>query len=443
MKYIITSAQKGATLNKNFWQNILKFKEVHNVDKIFLFVMTGRYKTDEVLHPSVATLPEIEIVNSYEALHEKVQAYDSKVLPQRVKPTLGLSDKLPMERSYVLPATKVRWDSISSLGTKPRFFTTTGSVTRPFYKLNTNQGVKAQEEHQYGFVFFESLNKREMLIRNIPADKSGNFYHLRHRFHNGLVTEGDYIECLNLGDWHTGQTNKIIRKKTIELIDWLKPKYVVFHDFFDGYSINHHNRKNLLDRVRSSNRNKDSLEDELKLVYKEMMFFAKKFPKVKFLIPESNHDVFITSWIDKKFWVDEYHNTLIGAKILPQLIDLRNVALEESLKLIGKMPENFKFFRENSTFRIRGWEVSQHGHKGSNGSRGSNNQFKRLNVKMMKGHDHTPFIGSNVISVGSSTNLEQDYTIGGPSSWGHAHGIIYPNGTATLYTMTARQPVVR
>lgn len=443
MKYIITSVQKGASLHKKFYDNLLTFKEKHNVDKILVFVMNGRYISDDMLHPSIATLPEIELINGKHKLANKVMAYDSKVLAQNIDPMRGLTDKLPMQYSYILPATKRRYKSNASLGSKPRFFVTTGAMSRPFYKEQTNIGKKAKTQHTYGFTYFEDKGRDKMFIKPIEADLQGNFYWLNERYKDGKMVTGNFVECLNLGDWHTGQTNIDVRKQTIKMIEELNPKYVVFHDFFDGYSINHHNRHRLLDRIRNSIRGNDSLEKELKILHKEMMFFAKKFPNVKFLIPESNHDVFIRTFIDDRHWFREEHNILMSAKILPQLIDLRNVALEEALKLVGDMPSNFTFFRENSSFRIRGIEVAQHGHKGANGSRGGLNQFRRLNLRQMSGHTHSPAIYENGVIVGTSTNLEQGYTIGGPSSWMHAHGVIYPNGTCTLVTLTAKQPVVR
>jgi hypothetical protein len=441
MKYIITSAQKGAKLNKNFWSNIQRFKKEMNVDKILVFVMNGRYKHDEVLHPSVATLPDIELINDYQQLHSKVFAYDSKVLAQRVKPLLGLSDKLPMERSYILPATKRRLESIASLGTKPRFFCSTGALTQPFYKLNTSQGVKAFEEHQLGFVYFDSLdNKKKMDFMSVPVDKTGNFFYETNHYHSGKIIRNIPAECLILGDWHLGQTNKYARIESIRQIEEFKPKYVVFHDIFDGYSINHHNRKKLLERLRDVRNKRNSLKKELEILKKEIEFFAKKFPDVQFLVAESNHDEFIKHFInDKHFFKDEI-NFEFAASLVSDLIDPEAIPLKVALDKIGELPKNFKFFSVTDSFRIRGWDVVQHGHNGSNGARGSRNTFKRLNLKAIFGHTHQIGIGSNWINVGTNTNLNQSYTRGGLSGWMHANAIIYQNKTATLKSFVARQP---
>ncbi len=443
MKYIITSVQRGARLHKNFYSNLLLFKKKHNVDKILVFVMNGRYVTDDVLHPSVATLDGVEFIYKSHRLARKVMAHDSSVLAQNIDPKRGLTDKLPPEYSYVLPGTKREYESVASLGSRPRFFTTTGAMSHPFYKEHTNLGKKALNMHTYGFTYFEDQGGSKMNVVPIAADKKGDFYHLNERYEKGKFRTGRFVEALIPGDWHFRQTNKEARAKTIKQIEELKPKYVTFHDLFDGQSINHHNRDNLLSRIRDASRSRDSLEKELKDLYKEMMFFAKKFPDVKFNVAESNHDVFIRTYLDKKYHHNEPHNYLQSIKILPNLIDLRNVALEEALKTIGDIPSNFNFLRENESFKVRGIEIGQHGHKGANGSRGGKNQFKRLNLRQITGHTHSPCIYVNGMIVGTNTNLEQDYTIGGASAWMHANGVLYPNSTYTLLTMTARQPVVK
>lgn len=441
MKYIITSAQKGATLNKNFWNNIQKFKKEMNVDKILVFVMNGKYKTDEVLHPSVATLPDIELINDYEKLHNKVYAYDSKVLAQRVKPLLGLSDKLPMERSYILPATKRRLESIASLSTKPRFFCATGAVTEPFYKLNTSQGVKAYEEHQYGFVYFDSLdNKKKMDMMSVPVDKSGNFFYETTQYHSGTITRGVPIECLILGDWHFGTTNKFARLESIKQIEEMKPKYVVFHDLFDGYSINHHERHKLLARLRSVKNRRSNLKKELQLLAKEIKFFSEKFHDVKFLVAESNHDEFIRTFIDDKYFMKDEENFQFACSLVNELIDPEAIPLKIGLEKVTTLPNNFFFYSIDDTKRVRGWDVVQHGHKGSNGARGSRNTFKRFNLRAIFGHTHQIGIGSNWINVGTNTNLNPAYARGGLSGWMHSNGIIYKNNTATLKSFVAKQP---
>ena len=303
-------------------------------------------------------------------------------------------------------------------------------------------GLQALAQHQYGFTYFQKEKGNKFEVYPLSADKTGNFHYLNEKYHTGRLTKS-YIEALVLGDIHHGVTNKYARQTYLKRIETLKPKYVILHDLFDAESINHHNRHRLLDRIRNASRSKDSLETELKSLLKEINYLAKRFPNVKFVVAESNHDVFLRTYVDSKYHHNEEHNYIQAITFIPQLIDLRNVALEEALKTVGTLPSNFNFLRENSSFKVRGVELAQHGHKGANGSRGSAMQFRRLNLKQISGHTHSPQIYENGMIVGTNTNLEQGYTIGGASSWMHADGILYPNGTYSLLTAVHKQPVVK
>lgn len=449
MKYIITTVQEGASLNKNMWSNVLAFQKKHNVDKILVFILNGK-NVEEVIHKDVAVLP-VEFIDGEHKLNEKVKAYHTKVLAQNVDPLLGQANKLPSEYSYVMPGTKVRYFSAPNIGVKARFYCSTGCITNPNYVtkfvssgLSSAKGLKAKEQHTYGFVYFQDEGGGKFDIYQVSADKSGNFYYLNEKYRNGKVTTGRYLEALTLGDWHTGDTNPEIREKTINMIDTLKPRRVVFHDLFDGYSINHHQKGNLLQELRTLSYSKDLLEDELREVAREIEFFSKRYPDVKFIVPESNHDIFIKTYLDKKLHHVEPHNYLQAIKIIPRVININSIVLKEALlTVMEEIPRNFIFLRENDPYRIggkiKGVAIGQHGHKGINGAKGTPSQFRRTNIKQITGHTHSPMLYENGMVVGTSTYLEVDYNIGGLSSWMNAHGVLYPNMTYSLVTLVAKQ----
>jgi len=67
--------------------------------------------------------------------------------------------------------------------------------------------------------------------------------------------------------------------------------------------------------------------------------------------------------------------------------------------------------------------MSNHGHLGASGSRGSINQFSRLATKTVTGHSHTIGRVGGAVSVGTSTYLKLRY-VKGASTWVQAHGIV-------------------
>jgi hypothetical protein len=72
-----------------------------------------------------------------------------------------------------------------------------------------------------------------------------------------------------------------------------------------------------------------------------------------------------------------------------------------------------------------------HGHYGPNGSRGNLKSFRRIGVKSVTAHEHSPGIDEGAYRVGTSTPLSRGYTHG-PSNWLNTHALIYPNGKRTL-----------
>jgi hypothetical protein len=79
---------------------------------------------------------------------------------------------------------------------------------------------------------------------------------------------------------------------------------------------------------------------------------------------------------------------------------------------------------------VNKWELGQHGDVGSNGSRGSLMQFRRLNTKVIVGHYHSPGRKDGAISVGTSTKLRVGYNNSGSSTWLQSHVIIHEDGKA-------------
>jgi hypothetical protein len=66
---------------------------------------------------------------------------------------------------------------------------------------------------------------------------------------------------------------------------------------------------------------------------------------------------------------------------------------------------------------------------GSNGSRGSLLQFRKLNTKIVVGHYHSPGRKDGALAVGTTTKLRVGYN-NGPSSWLQSHVIIHKDGRA-------------
>lgn len=432
MKYIITSCQYNAGVNKNLLANIQTFAKVNKVDKILTFLQAGKYKEEERIHPLIAE-SEIELIDREFKLNNNLKVYDTRILPQQINPFTGMNKKLSRDYSYILPSPKIRYKSIANTSIYPRAFLSTGMLTNPNYKDHTAHGRKAEEEHQYGFIYVEIINNKIFKPYQIEATKKGDFYFLNKRYSKGKVTS-IVPEALILGDWHNGDTDSWVRNESFKMISELSPKRIVFHDLFNGHSINHHEKGMLLSSLRNLRDKRSSLETEMTKVYQEVLLFAEKYKDKEIIVVRSNHDDFLEKYIQQKMFIDDPLNFLFTCKIIAQIVDERTVPLKEALSLIGKLPSNVRFMQQDESYRVRGIELANHGHLGANGSRGTPNQFSNLNLKMITGHTHSPELMANGMVVGTSTKLRLPYTHGA-SSWGHAHGILYADGKYGLLTL--------
>jgi hypothetical protein len=97
--------------------------------------------------------------------------------------------------------------------------------------------------------------------------------------------------------------------------------------------------------------------------------------------------------------------------------------------IINQKFPKFQTLGRSDSFVVKGWELGQHGDIGSNGSRGSLVQFRKLNTKIVVGHYHSPGRKDGALAVGTTSKLRCGYNIG-PSSWLHSHVIIHKDSKA-------------
>lgn len=423
MKYIVTNVQYDALVNQNFLRNISVFAKRHQVDKLVTFVQNGRYKDDDEIDKRVFEAG-FETVDSL-SLNTNLRLKDMKILAQQINPMTGMQTKLSRDSSYIMPSAKIRYVSVANTSTKPRAFMTTGNITKPNYKTHTAQGRKAEEQHQYGFVFVEVKNSRIFTTYQVEATKNGDFYYLNERYKDGKFTVAE-PEAIIFGDVHFGDTNQKALTHSKEVVRTLKPKRVVLHDIFNGHSINPHEKGHLLSSLRNLN-TRDSLENELKMVYSEIHKLADEFPKIQFLVAESNHDIFLERYLDSKDFIEHPQNFLHACKMIPEILKGKKPTLQIGLELFGELPKNFHFSKVDEEHRVRGVELAYHGHNGINGSRGTSSSFDRFNLRMITAHEHSPKLYANGMVVGTLTHLKLPYTKGA-GSWSHANGILYSDG---------------
>lgn len=427
-RFIITWAQNSTNVHENFIQNIEAYSKFIDAD---IHVIAGRYKNPT----SIFTDKDYDvwserIIQYLDAGRHEVHKHmsimsDVKIQPTAVDPMTGLQGMSGIN-SCVFGSPKVQMETIPVLeGNMPKLMMTTGACTVKNY-TDSKAGKKGEFHHTLGFVIVEIKNDEIFFSRQITATDDGDFTDLFYRVEDGQVSRINTIAAAILGDLHYGQHDERVIDKTLELFDILKPENVILHDVFDGLSINHHESKDPFIQFQREIEGTNSLKKEIE----EMLEGLKKFSKYNVSIVRSNHDDFLDRWLKNTDWrkANTLKNSIEYMEYSALLLkgDAPNGVIPY---LINQKYPEFRTLGRSDSLVIKGWELAQHGDIGSNGTRGSLLQFRKLNTKIVVGHYHSPGRKDGALAVGTSTKLRVNYNLG-PSGWLQSHVIIHHDSKA-------------
>lgn len=430
-RFLITWAQNNTSINKFLLSNMEIYADFLDAE---IHVIAGRYMNPTSLEGSKnrklkeSWSPELD--KYLDANRHDIHKYlsimsDIKVHPTAVTPMSGMEGVSGIN-SCIFGSPKVQMSTIPVLeGQKPKMMMTTGSITKKNY-TDSKSGKKGEFHHTYGFVVVEIKDDETFFTRQVTAKEDGSFYDLYYKVSNGVVSRIDSVAALVLGDYHVGDQDDVVIDRTLDMMSKIKPKHVVLHDVFNGSSINHHEMENPFIQHRKEQENTNSLKGEVD----EMLAELSKFKGYNVVVVRSNHDDFVDRWLVKTDWRKsstpknsieymQYSLALLSGEahkgVIPWIID--------------KHYPQFKTLKRSDSLIVKGWELAQHGDIGSNGSRGSLDQYRRLNTKIVIGHSHSPGRKDGVLQVGTSTKLRVGYNVGA-SGWLQSHVLIHENGKA-------------
>jgi hypothetical protein len=311
----------------------------------------------------------------------------------------------------------------------------TGSVTQINYTRSA-AGSKAAANHIFGGLLLERREDGKILTTNLHF-KGGKLLcwltNSEEENNNAVVV---------LGDLHSEMQDPDNWQRTLEMLDFVKPKLIVLHDILHFSVASHHGRNNGQHLYKMRDR---LVIDDLAAVINDLNMLAQIAP---LYICESNHHSALDNWL---------HDINYNAKRDPRqakLYYLLNYLVAESidtgdektaLEVAFQELDRFEEFPEladgitwgdkDQAFINNGFALQTHGHQGTNGARGGANQFMQWQIPMICGHTHSPMIrnGQNpLFVVGVTASLKQGYNAGGASTWNQSHVIAYANGSAQV-----------
>ena len=431
-RFLISWAQSDTPVHKKFLKNMETYAE--HIDAEIL-IIAGRYKNPTSLSASKALKDkEKNVKNSWDSLvlpyldanrhnlHEHlVVLSDVKIQPTASTPLSSLNGLTGLESCIVgHPRSHLKFLPVLD-GYPSKVLLTTGACTIENY-TDTKIGKSSEFNHVLGCVIVE-LDGDIFHIRQICADKKGDFYDLSFKVKDGSVFNNNKIEVAVLGDIHLTSEDKENVDISFEMLDRFNPKHVVLHDIADMYSISHHEKRNPFQLLRREEDGSNSLEKELNYIKN----WFKSRPKYNYIVPSANHSDFIDRWLQNEDWRKDGNK-----KLYLEFANITAKGLAPKGIIAYILETEFDHIRclgVDESYNVLGWELSLHGDRGSSGSRGSAVQFKNLNVKNITGHSHTAIKLDGHLSVGTLTKLRMGYNLG-MSSWSVSNVVIYPNGKA-------------
>lgn len=421
-KYVlVTWAQNATPVHKPFWDNLLAYSKYLNSD---IGVIQGKYNAvsvkdcwwDENL---------LEYLDcSRQSIHPYVEILsDIKVKPTAHNPLNGL-EGISGSKTSIVGHPRIHLESVPVLKGHPnKFLLSTGSCTIKNY-TDSLSGATGEFHHVYGAVIIELKDDETFYIRQITADDDGSFIDLNNKVEKSKVSKIKNCAAYIYGDIHASQVYEPIVKETNKLFSKITPRRVVLHDLFNGESINHHEEKDPIAKFHKMESNRHLLKKEIEGVYN--FIDSNNLIKYKPIVVRSNHDVFIEKWIREFDWKKDLANSKEYMEYT--LASLEGKAEKGVLAYLleRKYGDDITCLGLDNSFKINGWELGQHGHLGSNGSRGSIQQFRKLNTKTITGHIHHPCRKEGSASVGITCHKDLGYNHG-PSNWAYSGIILHEN----------------
>ena len=428
-KFIVTSAQFGAKVNKAFLKSLQAYAKEENAQLVILPIRYGR-----TLDPIKEELRPFVLYENA-ALNSNIQLNQIKIRPTIAKPLTSLK-KTGGRRGQIFAHPKIAMRMIARDDLNiPKPIMTTGAVTYPNYKLDKT-GMIAERDHCFGAVLVDVVDEKRYHFRHIQAVNEKSFQDsITMKKYTPKGVEKAKVESIKLGDWHTWWTCPIVRKATFGkggIIEHMKPKSIFLEDLFDATSISHHDEGNGIVKVQKSEAGLNNLQKELDDNVKELRYILRRSNGAKIYITASNHNEHLDKYLQSgRYKPDSQpHNTLIGNELFNMVAKSNKGAFELYMRKFVKS-KRVTFLSRDDSVIIEGCKMDMHGDLGANGSRGSLEQFDTLFNSTLTGHAHQPAIEGTAYQTGTSTILDMPY-VRGPSSWAHTHGVVFKGGQKQL-----------
>jgi len=271
-RLVVTVGVAGAPVNKEFLNALRTYYANKNAP---LYVRPINNETSG-LDPALHNERFVHVLISEIELSPDLVLSNIAVTAKQKNPLTGLDDIGQRGRSMVVGATKVVARIVPTKDNvyRPHMLMTTGSLNDSnVYQgeayLSKRTDYIAEENHFMGALIIEKTSGTSSFVLDGP--RTGAF-HVRHiqyipekqgfmdlnRFFTSTGVTEVRIEAVNFGDTHVAHTDQVLAEKVYTFLRDIKPKKVFLEDLFDGRSVSHYERYNLI--TMSQNAKKKHLQ---------------------------------------------------------------------------------------------------------------------------------------------------------------------------------------
>lgn len=439
-RFFITTIVSGKPAHEGFFgaiKNYCEMEGAHLLALVCLDAWDRKRGSGWSIDPSLA---EVDVIGRDVRLHDNFLLSTIKISAKQINPTTGLGRIGQREGNFVYASPKQFLEYTATSKHKfPHAMMTPGAVTMPDYNMDRYMSQRssyiAENDHVLGGIIVEIDDDDQVHFRQVQASmEDGSFVDIDKRYHeDGSVT--DETVHLVLGDWHAGATDPGVIDGVRKLCNDITVSDIFLHDFFDGFTISHHDTGKPGIKARRYRQGWYTLLHELEYGANDINMLLNLCDG-KLVMVKSNHDEVLKRWLEEHRFVDEPQNYRIGLDLAAAEydgLDPNEYAYNKYTSISD--PDRIMWLQRDDEYKIAGVELAAHGDLGSNGSKGSLYSIEKAYGQSVIGHAHTAAIVRGVFRVGTSSRMDLEYNRG-PSSWTHTACLVHEDGSRQLINFT-------
>ncbi len=440
--YVITSAQNNTAVHRNCWETLQQYAA--HFDGA-LEVIPLRYKNPTGYAPELAGrmdrwpefLHEFMVENEVNLAPRLKLMGQWKIQATQKRPLNG-REPITGTNSAIFGHGRLQMKCVPTLADFPKLLYTTGSISELNYS-DTGLGQEGKFHHTHGAVAVHKVGKRFHMRHLNWSEEHQCIIDLNKKFTPRGVEDVERALVVVLGDTHQIWEDPAIRRAHDEVVELLRPHYIVSHDDLDFYAGTHHHDKDPIIKHVKAREGYANVERELKLTLEKIIETTPEWAQRR--VVASNHNEHLRRWLREKDPKTDPINAPLYHKLMGLMLERSEmrrggVWQPDTFKLWAEevnrdLPERIRFLERGDSFQLMKIEMGLHGDEGPDGARGNAAAHARLAVKTITAHVHRPGIldGNYCVGVGSEPWREYHR---GPSSVLPTFCAVYENGKRQL-----------